>query len=196
TPLQAPTAQPLDAADQPFTALNAPTPVSITLRSDAALTQVSEDGALWAETGEVSVVVDTTLPVRGLESVTLVGPDTLTAVERARYLRKAAAKGSIVEPIEDGSSYRLFFLDEVNKVDVQVDSAMTTHGRLCAGVPAVWFASSSATPERCEAGPGSFEKLSFAAIPIATILDVGECRLEVTIPGTSHAWTTHFTTTL
>jgi hypothetical protein len=195
-PLHAPTARPLDAEGLPFAALNAPEPVSITLRSDAALTQHGEGAALWAEPGAVSVSVDTTLPVRGLESFVVVGPDSLTAVEAALYLRKAAAKGSVTERIADGAAYRLFFPESVNKVDVQVDSAMTSHGRLCAEVPAAWFASSSATPGRCEADAGSPDKLAGAGIPVATIVDVGECRLEVTIPGTSHAWATYFTTTL
>ena len=192
--LRAPTAKPLDGAGQPFEPLNAPTPVTITLRSDGALTPADQAGQFWAEPGEVSVSVDTTLPVHGLRSFDVVGPDALTSVDAALYLQKAASKGSVVERIEDGMSYRVFFPELRNTVEVQVESAMTTHGKLCANVPGTWFASSSATPEQCAADPGSPEEFS-SAIPIATIVSDGECRLQVTIPGTSHEWNTQFKTT-
>lgn len=194
--LWAPTAKPLDGAGQPFEPLNAPSPVTITLRSDGALTPADEAGQFWAGPGEVAVSVDTTLPVHGLQRFDVVGPDALTAVEAALYLQKAASKGSVVERIEDGMSYRVVFPALRNTVDVRVDSAMTTHGKLCANVPGTWFASSSSTPEQCAAGPFDPEEFSSGQVPIATIHAQGECRLEVTIPGTGHAWKTQFTTTL
>lgn len=193
--LWAPTARPLDGAGQPFAPLNAPSPVTITLRSDGALTPADEAGQLRAGPGEVAVSVDTTLPVHGLQRFDVVGPDALTAVEAALYLQKAASKGSVAEPIEDGMSYRVFFPELSNTVDVRVDSAMTTHGKLCANVPGSWFASSSSTPEQCAAGPVDPEELWSGQVPVATIRAAGECRLQVTIPGTSHEWNTRFTTT-
>ncbi len=194
--LWAPSARPLDGAGQPFAPLNAPSPVTITLRSDGALTPADEAGQFWAGPGEVAVSVDTPLPVHGLQAFDVVGPDALTAVEAALYLQKTASKGTVVERIEDGMSYRVFFPELRNTVDVRVDSAMTTHGKLCANVPGSWFASSSATPEQCAAGPVEPEEFWSGQVPIATIRAEGECRLQVTIPGTAHEWNTQFTTTL
>jgi hypothetical protein len=193
--LWAPAASPLDAEGQRFEAANAPTPVAITLRSDGALTPVGE-AQLSAEAGTVSVLVDTMLPVQGLRSFDVVGPDALTAVEAALYLRKAASKGDISERIEEGMSYEIFFPELSNEVEIHVDSAMTARGKLCANIPAAWFSSTSATPEQCEASAEGTEAVSSSFVSVAAVRSPGECRLEVTLPGTSQRWTTKFSTTL
>lgn len=193
-PLWAPTASPLAAGGLRFEAANAPAPVAITLRSRGVLTPL-DDGDLSAEAGTVSVSLDTKLPVEGLQSFEVVGPEALTAVEAALTLRKAAAKGSVSEPIEEGMSYDLFFPEEPNEVVVRVSAAETALGALCANVPGSWFSSASSTPEQCAASVGVTDPYS-ADVPVASVRAPGECRLEVTIPRTHHAWATRFTTTL
>jgi hypothetical protein len=185
--LWAPIARPVDANGAVFAAINAPTPVTITLRSQGGL-RASTDGQFTAGPGAVDIAVATELPVRGLEKFTVVGPEALTAVEAALVLQKAAAKGSIVEPIEVGGSHEIFFPEMSNTVEVRVDSAMTGLGELCAKVPAGWFAAKSATPAMCVAGIEG----DMGAVSVARIEAAGECRLEVWMPGTDHAWATRF----
>lgn len=194
-PLWAPTASPLDAAEQRFEAANAPAPVAITLRADGALTQLA-DGHLSAEAGTVAVSLDTPLPVHGLRSFEVVGPEALTSVQAALYLRKAAAKGNISERIEEGMSYKLFFPEQSNEVEIEVDSAMTSRGELCANIPADWFSATSSTPEQCIASAEGSESDATSFVSVAAVRSPGECALEVTIPGTSQRWTTKFSTTL
>jgi hypothetical protein len=190
--LWAPVARPFDATGARFDPANAPTPATITLRSDGALTLANEAGQLTAGPGTVTVTVDTDLPVRGLDSFTVVGPESLTAVDAALYLSKAVAKGSVVEAIEDGGEYQLFFPDQRNTVDLRVDAAMTAGGKLCANLPGAWFAATSATPKQCAASPANPEESLSGEITIADIHAPGECRLAVTIPGTDLEWTTRF----
>lgn len=188
--LWAPVAHPYDATGTRFDPANAPTPATITLRSGGALTLANAAGQLTAGPGTVTVAVDTDLPVRGLRSFTVVSPASLTAVDAALYLSKAAAKGSVVEVIEDDAAYHLFFPDQRNTVDVRVDAATTVGGKLCANVPGAWFAASSTTPEQCAAIPADPD--ASGEIAIADIHAPGECRLAVTIPGTDLEWTTRF----
>ncbi|MDI1435307.1 hypothetical protein [Polyangium sorediatum] len=194
-PLWAPTARPLDAMENPFSPVNAPAPVALTLRSHGDLTSGPGSTYLTAGPGTVTVSVDTTLPVQGMQVFEVVGPDALTSVEASFFLRKAALKGNVSEPIEEGTSYTLFLPEESNGVDLHVDAAMTTHGKLCANMPESWFASSSSTPAQCEASVGGVEPFASSIMPVAAIGDPGECRLSVTIPGTTQRWTTRFSIT-
>lgn len=187
-----PVARPFDATGTRFDPANAPTPATITLRSDGALTLANEAGQLTAGPGVVAIDVDTDLPVRGLRSFTVIGPASLTAVDAALYLSKAAAKGSVSEPIAAGGEYQLFFPDERNTVDVRVDAAMTAGGKLCANVPGAWFAATSATPDQCAPTLTEPAESVSGEITIAEIHAPGECRLAVTIPGTDLEWTTRF----
>ncbi|MDC3959969.1 hypothetical protein [Polyangium jinanense] len=191
-PLWAPTARPLDATGKPFSAINAPVPVALTLQSNGDLAPGPGATYLTAGPGSVTVSVDTTLPVQGMHAFQVVGPDALTSVDASFYLRKAALKGNVSEPIEEGASYELFLPEQSNGVDLHVDAAMTTHGKLCEHVPGAWFASASSTPTQCEANVGVVEPYASSTIPVAAIGDAGECRLSVTIPGTTHRWTTRF----
>lgn len=193
-PLWAPTASPLDTAGQRFEAANAPAPVAITLQSDGHLTQ-GDAGKLSATAGTVSISLDTTLPVRGLSSFAVVDADALTSVEAALHLRKAAAKGSVSERIEEGMSYAIFFPDQSNEVGIQVEAATTAGGKLCANVPGAWFSATSATPEQCAASAVGTDDEYGNFTSVAAVRSPGECGLEVTIPGTSHRWTTKFSTT-
>lgn len=192
-PLWAPKASPIDRMGQRFEAENAPAPVAITLESEGALT-LDATGRLSAEPGTASVSLDTTLPVEGLRSFVVVASDALTDVQATLYLRKAAAKGSISEIIEEGETYSIFFPDMSNGVELHVDAAMTDRGRLCDNVPASWFATTSATPDQCLAGAGADDEWS-SFVSVASIRAPGECRLEVTIPRTSQTWATRFSIT-
>lgn len=195
-PLWAPVARPLDARFKPFAAQNAPAPIAITLRSDGHITADAESVYLTAEPGSVELSFATTLPVRGLQAFTVIGPAALSSVDATLYLQKSAAKGTVLEPITDGSSYSLFFPDQPNTVDIRVHTADTTHGDLCAHIPATWFTSASATPEQCTATAGDPDETEATdLIQLATIRSPGECRLEVSIPGTEFTWSTNFTTT-
>lgn len=193
--LWAPAAHPLDAAGQRFEPVNAPTPATITLRSDGALLPGADPGRLSAGAGTVALSVDTGLPVQGLGSFAVVDPAALTSVQAALYLRKAATKGNVTERIEEGSSYQLFFPEQANAVDILVDSAMTARGKLCANVPGAWFATTSATPAQCAASASAAAEFPANPIPVAAIGALGECRLAVTIPGTSLSWAARFSTT-
>lgn len=194
-PLWAPTARPIDTSGQPFSAVNAPAPVALTLQSNGGLTPGPEETHLIAGPGTVTVSVDTSLPVQGKRTFEVVGPDALTSVEASFYLRKAAHKGNVSEPIEEGTSYTVFFPEQENGVDLHVDAARTTHGELCANMPRDWFVAESQTPAQCEASVGVVESFASSIIPVAAIGAAGECQLSVTIPGTAQRWTTRFSIT-
>ncbi|APR79858.1 Hypothetical protein A7982_05205 [Minicystis rosea] len=193
-PLWAPTAKPRDAEGQRFDAANAPVPVTLTMRSKGMLSPWGGQ-YFMAEAGTVSVSADTTLPVSGLASFEVVGPETLTSVDATLHLHRTAAKGSVSNPIEEGMTYQLFYPDMSNGVAVHVDAAMTDRGKLCENVPSSWFSSTSATPSQCETGKNSEDALPEGFPWVASIRAAGECRLEVTIPGTNQKWTTKFSTT-
>lgn len=193
-PLWAPTARALDDHDDVLELINAPTPAGITLRSPGALTAGPDPWSLIAEPGLVAIDVATSLPVRGLASFTVVGPEALTSVDAALYLRRAASKGSLSDPIEPGMSYALFFPDQRNTVELHVDTATTELGELCADPPAAWFVSTSTTPAVCTA-PAASDDAWTGFISVARVVTTGECRLAVELPGTAHRWATWFRTT-
>ena len=186
-----PQAHPLDASGQRFEAANAPKPAAITLRSTGGLSRTAESWELTAEAGHVELGFDTDKPVAGLKSFEVVGPEALTRVDAQLFLRKAAAKGSVSEQLTDGESYLLWYPEQENLVDLQVNDATTTAGKLCMPIPVEWLAAISSTPAQC--GPAGGEQYG-GGLPVAKILSPGECRLEVTIPSTSHRWATSFTT--
>lgn len=186
-----PQAHPLDTNGQRFEAANAPKPVAITLRSTGELSRAAESWELTASAGHVELSFDTTKPVDGLEFFEVVNADALTQVDGRLVLRKAAAKGSVIESLTDGESYLLWYPEQDNLVDLQVDDATTSAGKLCMPIPVAWLSATSATPARC--GPTGGEQYG-AGLPVAKILSLGECKLEVTIPNTSHRWATSFTT--
>lgn len=193
-PLWAPEARPLAGDGLAFAAINAPRPVEITLRSPGEL-RLDHAGKLWADAGEVTIDVATTLPVTGLRALRIVGPEALTAVEAGLYLQRTATKGTTSEPIVDGSEYPLFHPDQPNTVDIRVDAATTTFGELCAHVPGEWFAATSATPGQCTPSAAIAPDV-VNPVPLAEIVGPGECRLAVTIAGTDLEWATRFSTTL
>ena len=186
-----PVAHPLDANGQRFKAANAPRPVAITIESTGALTRGSESWKLTGAPGHVTLRLHTDKPVQGLEGFDVVGPDTLTEVDAKLVLRKAAAKGSVVEELTDGASYLLWYPEQENLVDLAVNAATSTAGQLCMPIPSAWVAASSSTPAQC--GPTSGE-LYGGGLPVAKIQSLGECKLEVTIPNTSHRLATAFST--
>lgn len=192
-PLWAPAVHPLDADGRLFEAVNAPAPATLTLRADGDLWLDGSLTRLRASPGTVAVTVATALPVQGLRAFTVVGPEALTAVTAAFYLRKAVSKGAISERIEEGRTYQLFFPEQSNWVDIQVDAATTPLGKLCANLPGTWLAATSATPAQCMAGVYSGEEPAIATA-VAAIASLGECRLDVSLPGTSLRWTTRFST--
>lgn len=147
-PLRAPVAHPVNAAGRRFDPRNAPSAAAIVLRSTGAWT-AADPGELMAEPGMVSVSVETQLPVQGLRSFRIVGPESLTSAPATLYLERALAKGSVRERIQEGTSYKLLFPEQRNSVTVEVSPAMTAFGRLCANLPGTWFAATSSTPEQC-----------------------------------------------
>ncbi|MDP3571780.1 MAG: hypothetical protein Q8S42_14215 [Archangium sp.] len=189
--LWVPRAHLVNAAGQQFSAANAPTPLEVTLRSKGTLTLSGRE--VMAAPGQVSISVNTSLPVRGLSSFEVVGPETVNSVQAELFLRKAASKGNVSEPLVDDRSYLLWNPEEFNSVDVRVSAVQTSQGRLCAPVPAEWFQAVSSTPAQC--APLSEGERSGADVPVAKVLSAGECRVEITMPGTSQRWTTRFTTT-
>ena len=192
-PLWVPVAHAMDAEGRQFEPANAPSPVQLTLRSSGALSPAPNAWEFTAAPGHVTISLETALPVQGLSSFEVVGPDALTEVQAALYLRKAASKGSVSEALEDGGSYRLFFPGQDNAVTARVETARTAGGRLCANVPAAWFSAVSSTPEQCGSPPVSDEP--FGDVAVAAVRALGECRLEVTIPETAQRWAARFTTT-
>jgi hypothetical protein len=192
--LWAPAVQALNAVGQRFDPVNAPTPASMTLRSAAALTSGADRGRLMADAGVVSIAVDTSLPVQGLRSFQVVGAETLTSVQAGLYLRTTANKGEVSAPIEEGRSYRVYFPDRPSSVDIRIEEATTTQGKLCANLPAAWLVSTSATPQQCAAAAASADPTPANPLPVATLLALGTCQMEVTIPGTNLRWPTTFNT--
>ena len=190
--LWVPSAHLVNAAGQQFSAFNAPNPLEVTLRSNGTTLTVSE-GEMLASPGQVSISVKTSLPVRGLSSFEVVGPETVSSVQAELFLRKAASKGNVSERLVDDQSYLLWNPDEFNSVDVRVSAVQTSQGRLCAPVPSGWFQAVSATPAQC--APFFDGEPWSADVAVAKILDAGECRLEITMPGTTQRWATRFITT-
>ncbi len=181
----------VNAGGQQFSAANAPTPNGLTLRSSGVIT--TEGSQARAEPGHVSISVNTSLPVHGLLSFEVVGPESVTSVQAELYLRKAASKGNVSEPLVDDRSYLIWNPGQLNSVDLRVGEVQTSQGRLCAPVPNTWFQAVSATPAQC--GPFSDDERWGADVAVAKILGAGECRLEISLPGTTQRWTTRFKTT-
>lgn len=195
-PLWSPTVTPLDAAGQGFRPGNAPVPAAVILRSSGELTPHSAHSDVFtAGPGQVTVSVDTTLPVLGLSGFEVVGPAALTGAAVSFHLSRYTLKGGMATPIEEGQSYPLFHPGQSNGVEVHTESATTTHGALCANIPGSWLASGSPTPAQCEASVVIPEELTSNAVPVATLHAPGECRLAVTVPGTALRWETRFSTT-
>ncbi len=195
-PWDAPTVSCLDAADEPFYAANAPVPAAVTVRSEGTLA-LAGAGQLAAAAGRVTLAIDTALPVRGLRSFEVVGPETVTSAQTSFYLNRAietmGSSGSQWAPIVEGTSYPIPVPGRRNTVAMMPGVATTTRGPLCAPIPIRWFASSTSTPEQC-AARGSLGALDGEdTFTIGTVLAPGECQLAVTIPGTSQRWTTRFT---
>lgn len=197
-PLRAPVAHPLNAAGRRFDPRNAPSAAPIVLRSTGAWI-AADPGELMADPGMVSVSVDTQLPVQGLRSFRIAGPESLTTVPITLYLEHALSKGSMRERIQEGMTYKLRFPEQRNSVSIEVSPAMTEFGKLCANLPPTWFAATSSTPEQCApratGASADAETFPLNPFPIATIGSLGECRLEVTLPGSGFRWTTRFGTT-
>ena len=186
-----PVAHPLDANGARFPAANAPRPVAMTLRSTGGLARGMDSWNFTASAGHVELSLETTKPVQGLSSLNVVGPDALIEVEAKLFLRKAASKGFVSEVITDGASYQLWYPEQDNLVDLSVSNVRTTTGPLCMPLPGAWLRANSATPDQC--GPAEGEQYG-SGLPVAKIQRLGECRLEVTMPNTSHRWATSFTT--
>ncbi|MDP1830255.1 MAG: hypothetical protein Q8L48_43725 [Archangium sp.] len=185
-----PVAHPLDASGNRFEAANAPKPVAMTLKSTGELARTMQSWELTASAGHVDLSLDTTRPVRGLASFEVVGAEALTRVEAKLFLRKAAWKGYVSEEITEGASYQLWFPEQDNLVDLQVTSALSSAGKLCMPIPGRWLTATSSTPH---CGPAGGEQYG-GGLPVAEIQSLGECRLEVTMPNTSHRWAASFTT--
>jgi hypothetical protein len=184
----------LDGAGQPFWPVNAKVPATLTLHSDGELAVGPEPWSFVAAAGAVAVEVDSSLSVEGLQRFDVVGPEALTSVQAELYLRRAVAKGDHSQIIENGKSYPVWFPDRSNGVDLRVETAMTTHGELCAKVPRGWFTVTSATPEQCAVKIEEDDAYA-QGVTLATLQSLGECRLDVTVPGAPQRWTTSFHTT-
>ncbi len=187
-----PTALPLDGAGRKFLAANAPAAVSLTLRTQR---DVTVTGNAWrlSQPGQVEVSLATRLPVQGVKTFEVVGPDSVRAIDAALYLTLEAAKGSVSQRVEDGGSYRVFFPTGENTVELRVNSATMNTGPLCSQVPPSWLLASSSTPEQCRVvspAPGYA-----GGTHVASLVAAGACGLDVVLKGTGFHWAAAFSTT-
>lgn len=189
--LYPPTVHPMNAAGLRFLATNAPSPAEVKLNSQAALTL--KGSKFTAAPSHVTVSVATTLPVDGIESFEVVGPQTATSMQASLWLRLAVSNGWNSEELVDDRSYSLRFPDEFNSVDVLANTVTTSAGKLCELAPASWFEVESSTPGVC--AKASEPPRFTGAVPVAQLLAEGECRLLLKVTGTSHSWSARFSTT-
>ncbi|MGV3623294.1 MAG: hypothetical protein ACO1OB_20915 [Archangium sp.] len=185
-----PTVQALDAEGARFTPMNAPRPVSLTLRGDGDVF-VNRDAieSVRLSPGRTRIELGTTLPVRGLESLTAVTSSAVTSADIELGLLISYIKGTQWRALSDGSIFQVPYPDDANDVAVRANRIETTEGTLCSQPASEWFFATSQTPSTCapviSAGDG--------AQSVATLLAPGECRATVGLRGTSLQWSTRFT---
>lgn len=190
----APTALPLNGRSEKFFAENAPEAVQLTLESGR---DVLPEGKQWRleGPGTVRVALATMLPVSGVTTFEVIGPEALVSATGQLTLLRAAAKGSFSTVIEPGASYPLFFPDELNGVELNLDPVQTTGGALCSQVPPAWFSVTSTTAHRCAPLAMPVTGLYGYGTQVANIIATGDCELAVTVPGSPLKWAASFTTT-
>lgn len=175
-----PVAIPRDGTGREFTVANASSPLPLELISTGPLGALSGQ-VLEIAAGHVDVRAQTSAPVDGLKSFEVIDSEDLTQATVTAHVVRAAAKGSISEPVTTGASYRLFFPEQPNTVELRVSDAQSRLGAVCGVVPAAWFLPVSETPSVCEAKPGG-----------AVLRGVGECRLTLQAPGVAPGWSARF----
>jgi hypothetical protein len=123
-----PQVHPLNGAGGRFHAENAPAPVRATLRSAGGLVSENHQWHLTSGAGQVTVTLDSPLPVTGVQTFEVVRPGSLSSLTAAVYLTVTASKGVTSRQITDGETYPVFFPTQPNTVDIKVDAAATEKG--------------------------------------------------------------------
>lgn len=142
--------------------------------------------------GPVTLTVDTTLPVDGLQRFEAVDHTKVTDVQGKLVVHAQAAKGTVPMPLTEGADVRLF-TEQGNFVVLQVDSTMTTLGPLCAPPPASWFLTDSSTASVCSTPA---KGTPFTGIPLVNLDHQGTCRFETRVAGGPLRWSGSFTATV
>ncbi|MDP1823698.1 MAG: hypothetical protein Q8L48_10660 [Archangium sp.] len=191
--LRPPRVSALNAAGLPFLPSNASSPVELKLTSDSTVTLSGS----WftASPGHVTISLDTGIPVSGLESFDVVGPDSITEMTVELLVRKAISSSTFdFEPLVNGQTYRLPQLipDATNNsVDVRPVRVVTRKGLLCAYAPPSWFDAVSSTPGVCPRD--SSGEVASTRVPVLKIVDRGECRFKATVVQSTQQWSGNIT---
>lgn len=163
---------------------------------DPAATMIAKGSLLDAAPtfgpGPVTLSVDSSLPVDGLRSFESVDHTKVTDVQGKLVVHAQASKGTVPMPLTEGADVRLF-TEEGNFVVLQVDSTMTTLGKLCAPPPASWFLTDSSTASVCSTPA---KGTPFTGIPLVNLDHQGTCRFETRLAGGSLRWSGSFTATV
>lgn len=186
-----PTLDPVDPAGKKFQAANAQRPAALRMRSlGGGLLATDPYWLARLPAGRVELTVDTTLPVTGLQALEIVGPASIRTVDASLQISLATPKSWRTEPLENGKSYQVEYPDGRSTVDVAVTSVITDIGPLCSRLPGPWFLATTSTPGQC--GPAVAHSRSDWRSAVAEIVRQGDCRLDVSVPGTELRWAAAF----
>jgi hypothetical protein len=183
-----PSPQLLDAAGEVFEARNAGRQVGVSILAPGGIlmAELGERDRFAFRPGEVSLVLQSELPVTGPDRVTVVGPEHLTTF-RSGFMR-AQLNGDPV-PVHSGETLdasQIFKSADPRVLQFRYELADAEGASLCVLPPVSWFHFGEVTPAVCQFywpkwGDADLLQLLHAS-------DDGLCEVHVTVPGATWSW--------
>jgi hypothetical protein len=168
-PVHLPYAQLIGTDGAVFEAANAKRPVAQVLSAPGGVTAL-DGGEFVFGKGSVTLTAQTSLPVSGQSSFTVVGPEQLTSFD-AWFARHSWSKTE-EWPRIDGGAIDVSW--GAKRLKLVYGQATVGGDALCVEPPAQWYCMRSSTPQVCSDD--------------GAVLSDGNCQLDVTVPGTSWEW--------
>lgn len=173
-----------------FQPMNAPDPVSVTLRAaDPVRIEETDAGVeVHLPVGRTAIELGTSLPIEGMQGIISVAPTDVTIVVLELGVMRANLKGSEWVTLVDDATVRIHLPDEDNFVAVRTTYVDTTMGTMCGSPGLDWFVATTETPSTCVPASGD-------DFQVAKIIGPGTCSVKVKLRETSSNWSMRFTTT-